>query len=349
MKLLILSGLFIAEVTSLLVDSNTPVHLLKTTNTGLIKDTKLGLFDRRTISKFLNSYQTLPSNSIEEPAEISNYCNVKYNRVGKILSQVNSELSEEEDSFGIWETLESWLGYEPTERPVRQHTPTPDVIYPEILVIVDYEIYASFDTLNELISRLYTFWEGVDQLYAPLTNPQFKLSIAGVLVATDPDVFEFLRTSSRFLFWSSGIDYEDTKYSMDSWLYRYRSTFSPDDYDVFIIITPSKDSTLFSSTIGLATLGGACNIDDWSQKISRGGLIYETPNFKDTLTAAHELGHLFGLRHDESVGCGNNNIMAAINKRYNTEWSSCSQEDLRRYLSNYEPTCLYNKPKSLKM
>ncbi|CAG5083194.1 Protein of unknown function, partial [Cotesia congregata] len=292
MKLLILSGLFIAEVTSLLVDSNTPVHLLKTTNSGLIKDTRIGLFDRRKISKFRNSYQTLPFNSIEESAEISRYCNVENNRVGKILGRVNSEPSEEKVGLGIWDTVGSWIGYEPSGRSVRQHTPTPDVIYPEILVIVDYEFYASFDTLNDLISRLYTFWESVDQLYAPLSDPKFKLSIAGVLVPTEPDVFEFLKTSSRFFFWSSGIDYEDVKYKMDSWLYKYKATFSEDDYDVFILMTPSKDSPLFSSTIGLATIGGACHVDNWSQRLSRGGIIYETSNFKNTLTAAHELGHL---------------------------------------------------------
>ncbi|CAD6241010.1 GSCOCG00009064001-RA-CDS, partial [Cotesia congregata] len=234
-------------------------------------------------------------------------------------------------------------------RPVKPHTPTPDVIYPEILVIVDYELYASFDTLNELISRLYAFWEGVDQLYAPLSNPKFKLSIAGVLVPTDPDVFEFLKGSSSFFSWSSGFDYEDVKYSMDSWLYKYKATFSDDDYDLFVIMTPSRDNALFSTTIGLATVGGVCNIDNYSQRLSRGAIIFETPNFKDTLTAAHELGHLFGLHHDGDVGCGNKNIMSEINEKYNTEWSSCSQEGLRQYLSNYEPTCLYNKPKSLNM
>ncbi|CAG5083197.1 Protein of unknown function [Cotesia congregata] len=277
MKLLILSGLFIAEVTSLLVDSNTPVHLLKTTNSGLIKDTKIGLFDRSKISKFWNIYQTLPSNSIEESAEISRYCNVKNNRVGKILRRVNSKPSEENVDLGIWDTLGSWFSYEPIRRPVKPHTPTPD-------------LYASFDTLNELISRLYAFWEGVDQLYAPLSNPKFKLSIAGVLVPTDPDVFEFLKGSSSFFSWSSGFDYEDVKYSMDSWLYKYKATFSDDDYDLFF----KRQCAVFNN--------------NWTSHSRR-----------------------------------------KINEKYNTEWSSCSQEGLRQYLSNYEPTCLYNKPKSLNM
>ncbi|XP_074099877.1 A disintegrin and metalloproteinase with thrombospondin motifs like [Cotesia typhae] len=337
------------QVTSLLVDSNTPVHLLKTTNSGLIKDTKIGLFDKSKISKFWNVYQTLPSNSIEEPVEISRYCNVDNNRVAKMLGKVKNEPPEEEIGLGIWNSIGTWFGYEPTERPVRPHAPTPDVIYPEILVIIDYELYASFDTLNELVSRLYAFWEGVDKLYAPLSNPKFKLSIAGVLVPTDPDVFEFLKESSSIFSWFGGIDYTDVKSSMDSWLYKYKDTFSEDTYDVFIVMTPSRDNGLFSTTIGLSTLGGVCNVDNFTQRLSRGAIIFETPDFKDTLTAAHELGHLFGLYHDGDVGCGNNNIMSTVNKRYNTEWSSCSQEGLRRYLSNYEAMCLYNKPKSLKM
>ncbi|KAG8038774.1 hypothetical protein G9C98_000329 [Cotesia typhae] len=189
-----------------------------------------------------------------------------------MLGKVKNEPPEEEIGLGIWNSIGTWFGYEPTERPVRPHAPTPDVIYPEILVIIDYELYASFDTLNELVSRLYAFWEGVDKLYAPLSNPKFKLSIAGVLVPT--------------------VYYTDVKSSMDSWLYKYKDTFSEDTYDVFIVMTPSRDNGLFSTTIGLSTLGGVCNVDNFTQRLSRGAIIFETPDFKDTLTAAHELGHL---------------------------------------------------------
>lgn len=60
--------------------------------------------------------------------------------------------------------------------------PIPDIIYPEILIIVDYHLYKNYNR-KTIISYLLAFWDKVDLIFRSLKNPKFKLSIAGIVIA----------------------------------------------------------------------------------------------------------------------------------------------------------------------
>ncbi|XP_057334144.1 A disintegrin and metalloproteinase with thrombospondin motifs like isoform X2 [Microplitis mediator] len=307
------------------------------------------MFNPSTLTKsYDDRYQYLQSDKTFDENPFSFEYNIDdiYLRTGGKFRKSNDKNSNENLSRGFWDSISEWMGlsYDPPT-PSIPSRPIPEIIYLEILIIIDYQLYNSFNNLEQLINYLYTFWDNVDNLYASLYSPQVKLSIAGVIIPTDPNVFEFLEPESTGLFnWAGGLDYENARRSMNSWLYKYKNTFPDDSYDLFMIMTSSVYNSIFSSTIGQATVAGACRKSDNSQTLNRGGIIYINPKLNNVITAAHEIGHLLGIYHDDELGCSNDYIMSAINEKYNTKWSSCSQEALRQFLRDYNPMCLYNKP-----
>lgn len=60
----------------------------------------------------------------------------------------------------------------------------PDTVYPEILVIIDHNMYKLFNKdVYRLIPYLLAFWNGVDLKYRNLENPKYRLNIAGIVIA----------------------------------------------------------------------------------------------------------------------------------------------------------------------
>ncbi|XP_008559629.1 snake venom metalloproteinase BmooMPalpha-I [Microplitis demolitor] len=354
MKVLIILALNLSFVISISisksidVSSKTPVYLLKSTYSGISMEKIQGMFDPNTLTKsYDDRYQYLQFDETFDENPFSFECNFDdiYLRTGGKFYKSNDINSNENLSQGFWSSISEWLGLSNDRIPKRPSEPIPEIIYLEILIIIDYQLYNSFNNLEQLINQLYAFWDNVDNLYASLYSPQVKLSIAGVIIPTDPNVFEFLEPESRGLFnWAGGLSYESARRSMNSWLYKYRNTFPDDSYDLFMIMTSSNYNSIYSRVLGQATVGGACGKSDYAQTLNRGGIMYSTPKLNDAVTAAHEIGHLLGIYHDDELGCSDDYLMSAINKKYNTRWSSCSQEALRQYLRDNNPVCLYNKP-----
>lgn len=56
----------------------------------------------------------------------------------------------------------------------------PEEIFPEILVIVDYELFLILQ--GTLFSYLLQFWNGVNLYFNTLEKPQYRLCIAGVII-----------------------------------------------------------------------------------------------------------------------------------------------------------------------
>lgn len=81
---------------------------------------------------------------------------------------------------------------EGTERSKRRRREAPYTIYPEILVIVDYDGYRLHGGDNQQIKRYFvSFWNGVDMRYKLLKGPKVRISIAGIIIS---------RVSKWFLF-----------------------------------------------------------------------------------------------------------------------------------------------------
>jgi hypothetical protein len=60
----------------------------------------------------------------------------------------------------------------------------PYVIYPEILVIVDYDGYRLHGGDNLQVKRYFvSFWNGVDLRYKILKGPKVRISIAGIIIS----------------------------------------------------------------------------------------------------------------------------------------------------------------------
>ncbi|XP_055307173.1 A disintegrin and metalloproteinase with thrombospondin motifs like, partial [Sitodiplosis mosellana] len=60
----------------------------------------------------------------------------------------------------------------------------PHIIYPEILVIVDYDGYRLHGGDNTQIKRYFvSFWNGVDLRYRLLKGPRIRISIAGIIIS----------------------------------------------------------------------------------------------------------------------------------------------------------------------
>lgn len=66
----------------------------------------------------------------------------------------------------------------------RQKREAPYTIYPEILVIVDYDGYRLHGGDNLQIKRYFvSFWNGVDLRYKLLKGPKIRISIAGIIIS----------------------------------------------------------------------------------------------------------------------------------------------------------------------
>lgn len=66
----------------------------------------------------------------------------------------------------------------------RKKREAPYTIYPEILVIVDYDGYRLHGGDNLQIKRYFiSFWNGVDLRYKSLKGPKIRVSIAGIIIS----------------------------------------------------------------------------------------------------------------------------------------------------------------------
>lgn len=70
------------------------------------------------------------------------------------------------------------------EERTRSKRQIPHIIYPEILVIVDYDGYRLHNGDNVQIKRYFvSFWNGVDLRYRLLKGPKIRISIAGIIIS----------------------------------------------------------------------------------------------------------------------------------------------------------------------
>ncbi|KPM10617.1 disintegrin and metalloproteinase domain-containing protein 12-like protein [Sarcoptes scabiei] len=120
--------------------------------------------------------------------------------------------------------------------------------------------------------------------------------------------------------------------------------------DVLWKLIPNDNAHLLTtnqveeSVIGKALKGTMCTMD------YSAAVIYDPLNSINVVasTIAHELGHCFGMEHDESdCQCPDRFCIMAGSATYPqpTKWSSCSIGSIKKYLKRGLDHCLLNKPK----
>ncbi|XP_028910958.1 A disintegrin and metalloproteinase with thrombospondin motifs 4, partial [Ornithorhynchus anatinus] len=122
----------------------------------------------------------------------------------------------------------------------------------------------------------------------------------------------------------------------------------PDHFDVAILFT-RQDLCGVSTcdTLGMADVGTVCDP-------ARSCAIVEDDGLQSAFTAAHELGHVFNMLHDNSKPCAELNraggsarhVMAPVMAHVDPEetWSPCSARFITDFLDNGHGHCLLDKP-----
>ena len=73
------------------------------------------------------------------------------------------------------------LGNHRSSRTKRQ---APQTVWPEVLLVVDYDSYVLHGGTSRDVKRYFiSFWNGVDLRYKLLGHPQIRVSLAGMIVA----------------------------------------------------------------------------------------------------------------------------------------------------------------------
>jgi len=246
------------------------------------------------------------------------------------------------------------------KRSSRRKRQAPYMIFPEILVIVDYDGYRLHGEDNIAIKRyVISFWNGVDLRYKLLQGPSVKISIAGIIISRGRDATPYLE---RNRVGRDAIDAASALTDMGKYLFLERRL---PVYDIAVAITKldmcrrkTQRGDCNRGTAGFAYVGGACVVNKRLEKVNSVAIVEDTGGFSGIIVAAHELGHLLGAVHDGSpppsylggpgaVKCSWEDGFIMSDLRHTSKgfkWSLCTVRQFQHFLNGETATCMYNSP-----
>ncbi|OXU22017.1 hypothetical protein TSAR_008689 [Trichomalopsis sarcophagae] len=220
-----------------------------------------------------------------------------------------------------------------------------EIIYPKLIIIVDYTLYEALGSVSETIQYVATFWNAVNLKYSVFKKPKVNILLTGIVIDSTaaPYIYKAERDAkekkANFKLANTVLDHGRAYYSkkfMDDTGFR--------NYDGTILMTASKTRYL-----GLAYKGTICN------KPYSFAYIYDVGDYSGVNTAAHELGHLLNFSHDdvegnencrelkqklspgETIGSVMNSYRQYVNEKM---WSNCSRQALEKLVSEKKADCL---------
>ncbi|KAG9508814.1 hypothetical protein GZH46_02681, partial [Fragariocoptes setiger] len=259
--------------------------------------------------------------------------------------------------------------HQPHQRPHRRvKRQAPDTVWPEVLLVVDYDSYLLHGADSRDVKRYFvSFWNGVDLRYKLLVHPRIRIGLAGMIVAKDRDATPYLERNRLRAPNADAVDAAGALTDMGKYLYREDRLPT---YDLAVVITKLdmcrrryEGGRCNRGTAGFAYVGGACVVNKRLEKVNSVAIIEDSGGFSGIIVAAHEVGHLLGCVHDGSPppsylgGPGATHcpwedgfIMSDLrHTERGFRWSQCSVEQFKHFLNGETATCLYNYPHESQM
>ncbi|XP_043274569.1 uncharacterized protein [Venturia canescens] len=241
-----------------------------------------------------------------------------------------------------------------------------NTIYPKIFLHYDCTYFRKpfrdrhrrlFDT-TRFLEYVLAFWNGVDLSYRHLKSPSIRLHIAGIAIATKCRATPYIekhtikkrhkRNKLQMKFHRDSFKANRAWLDAKQYFYEIRKQIPFDMYDIAVTVTMLK---MNSPEIGFATEGGACVIDEDAKEQTGVAVIQDNGAFSGIDTAAHEIAHTFGIKHDDgkkNAKCKEDfgYIMTpdTINTRNSSTFSPCSRKIFNKKLRSGSLKCMYNPP-----
>lgn len=180
---------------------------------------------------------------------------------------------------------------------VRRKRQAPDTVWPEVLLVVDYDSFLLHGGDSRDVKRYFvSFWNGVDLRYKLLVHPHIRISLAGMIVAKDRDATPYLERNRLRAPNADAVDAAGALTDMGKYLYREDRLPT---YDLAVVITKLdmcrrryEGGRCNRGTAGFAYVGGACVVNKRLEKVNSVAIIEDSGGFSGIIVAAHEVGHL---------------------------------------------------------
>ncbi|KAJ8679309.1 hypothetical protein QAD02_015096 [Eretmocerus hayati] len=224
--------------------------------------------------------------------------------------------------------------------------PFKDIVYPQLLVVVDYETYKANGYDAQSVARyMAAFWNGVDMLFRKMSKLKIRINIAGLIIPADEESVPYMNHIDVF---TGRRSVTDVMVDIATYFQSHQAPFPWCSYDIVVGISHLD---LYSDSHSPFGLGGAAWHGSCMNKIYSVAIVQDKGDFSGSIAAAaHELAHTMGADHDIIPGGGRcsvegQSIMSvSLNNQNKLNWSNCSISDMHSTLSDESYSCLRNKP-----